>query len=147
MGLVALQHVESSQTRDRTHVPWIGRRIPIHCPTRKVQGRIVLFFLETWKACLISPPLFRTPAKLEPSCSIYFYLINCSNLSISLHYLCHHLIPHIDSCSRSYNWPLPSLLTSFNLFSTLQPDIFQMQIWSSHPTSTPFPLWRPSHWF
>ena len=30
MGLVAPWHVESSQTRDRTHVPCIGRRIPNH---------------------------------------------------------------------------------------------------------------------
>ena len=31
MGLVALQHVESSQTSDRTRVPCIGRQIFIHC--------------------------------------------------------------------------------------------------------------------
>ena len=33
-GLVAPQHVGSSQTRDRTHVPCIGRRILNHCATR-----------------------------------------------------------------------------------------------------------------
>ena len=30
-GLVAPLHVESSQTRERTHVPCIGRRILTHC--------------------------------------------------------------------------------------------------------------------
>ena len=35
-GLVALQHVKSSWTRDRTHVLYIGRRILIHCTTWEV---------------------------------------------------------------------------------------------------------------
>ena len=35
-SLVALQHVESLQTRERTHVPCIGRWTPIHCVTRKI---------------------------------------------------------------------------------------------------------------
>ena len=35
MSLVAPWHVGSSQTRDRTHVPCIGRRIPNHCGTRE----------------------------------------------------------------------------------------------------------------
>ena len=42
-GLVAPQHVGSSQTRDRTHVPCIGRRILNHCATREVPT-IPLFF-------------------------------------------------------------------------------------------------------
>ena len=33
---VAPCYVESSWTRNRTHVPWIDRRIPIHCITREV---------------------------------------------------------------------------------------------------------------
>ena len=33
-GLVALQHVGSSWTRDRTRVPCIGRQILNHCATR-----------------------------------------------------------------------------------------------------------------
>ena len=37
VGLVALLHVESSQTRDRTCVPCISRRILYHCTTREVQ--------------------------------------------------------------------------------------------------------------
>ena len=35
-GPVALRHVESSWTRDQTHVPCIGRRTPIHYATREV---------------------------------------------------------------------------------------------------------------
>ena len=35
-GLVAPQHVGSSRTRDRTHVPCIGRQILNHCATREV---------------------------------------------------------------------------------------------------------------
>ena len=44
-GLVAPQHVGSSRTRDRTHVPCIGRRILNHCPIREVPGqhRILIF--------------------------------------------------------------------------------------------------------
>ena len=34
--LVALRHVGSSQTRDRTHVPCIDRRILNHCITKEV---------------------------------------------------------------------------------------------------------------
>ena len=34
-GLVALRHVGSSQTRARTLVPCIGRRILNHCATRE----------------------------------------------------------------------------------------------------------------
>ena len=36
IGLVAPWHVGSSWTRDRTHVPCIGRRILSHCATREV---------------------------------------------------------------------------------------------------------------
>ena len=37
MGLVALWHVGSSQTRARTHVPCIGRQILNHCATREAR--------------------------------------------------------------------------------------------------------------
>ena len=36
MGLVAPQHVGSSQTRDQTHVPCIDKQILNHCATREV---------------------------------------------------------------------------------------------------------------
>ena len=42
-GLVAPQHVGSSQTRDRTHVPCIDRQILNCCTTREV---LQIFFLE-----------------------------------------------------------------------------------------------------
>ena len=42
MDLVAPQHVGSSQTRDRTRVPRVGRRILNHCATREVP-RIHIF--------------------------------------------------------------------------------------------------------
>ena len=44
MGLVAPQHVGSSQTRARTCVPCIGRRILNHCATREVWN----YFVEAW---------------------------------------------------------------------------------------------------
>ena len=37
MGLVAPWHVGSSQTRDRTRVPSVGRQILNHCATREVR--------------------------------------------------------------------------------------------------------------
>lgn len=40
MGLVALGHVGSSQTRDWTHVPCISRQILFHGATRKAPGKI-----------------------------------------------------------------------------------------------------------
>ena len=45
MHLVALRHVESSWTRDQTHVPCIGRQILIHCTTREVQVQFPAHFL------------------------------------------------------------------------------------------------------
>ena len=35
-ALVVPQHVESSQTRDKTHVPYIGKQILIHCTMSEV---------------------------------------------------------------------------------------------------------------
>ena len=40
MGLVAPQQVESSQARDRTHVPHFGRQIFNHWTTREVPTKI-----------------------------------------------------------------------------------------------------------
>ena len=44
MGLVAPQHVESSRTKDQTHVPCIGKQILYHCTTLEV---LFSFFKET----------------------------------------------------------------------------------------------------
>ena len=48
MDLVALEHVESSQTRDGTHVPQTGRWILIHFDTREVPYDYPLSFAVTW---------------------------------------------------------------------------------------------------
>ena len=40
-GLAAPQHGGSSQTRERTHVPSVGRRILNHCTTREVRSFIL----------------------------------------------------------------------------------------------------------
>ena len=42
VGLAALQHVGSSRTRDRTHVPCIGRRALNHCAAGEVLLHIFL---------------------------------------------------------------------------------------------------------
>ena len=44
-GLVAPQHVGFSQTRARTYVPCIGRRILNHCATRKVPISLISLFI------------------------------------------------------------------------------------------------------
>ena len=41
IGLVAPWHVEHSRTRDRTHIPCIGRQILIHCTIREVQASLI----------------------------------------------------------------------------------------------------------
>ena len=43
-GLAVLQHVESSWTRNQTHVPCIGRWILISCTTREVPLSFLFFF-------------------------------------------------------------------------------------------------------
>ena len=44
LGLVALQHVESFQTRNRTHILYTSRRILNHCTTREVLFYVFLYF-------------------------------------------------------------------------------------------------------
>ena len=46
-GLVAPRHVGSSQTRARTCVPCVGRRILNHCATREVQN-FYMFMNKIW---------------------------------------------------------------------------------------------------
>ena len=57
MGLVALRHVGSSQTRARIRVPCIGRRILNHCTTREAP-----LYLTYPHGCLLSISNF-TPSK------------------------------------------------------------------------------------
>ena len=49
-SLVALWHVQSSQTRDWTYVPCTGRWILRHCSTRGVPSRFCnsVYFVNTW---------------------------------------------------------------------------------------------------
>ena len=65
MGLLASWHVESSWTRDRTHVPCIGRWILPHCATRQVQRQTCMkpyvstthiqLFATPWNSMEYSP--------------------------------------------------------------------------------------------
>ena len=49
-GLVASWHVGSSQTRDRTHAPCIGRQSLVHCTTREVPWQDFLReWLQMWR--------------------------------------------------------------------------------------------------
>ena len=48
MGLVAPWHVESSQTRDQTHVSCIGKQIPNHWTTRKILFLYFFKYLLIW---------------------------------------------------------------------------------------------------
>lgn len=57
LSLVALLHVESSQTRDQTCVPCIGRKILIHWTTSEVQN-----FHSSFNSCLFPRP---TALKLQ----------------------------------------------------------------------------------
>ena len=59
MGLVAQQHVGSSQTRDRTHVPCIARWILSHSTTRKAPSLYVNYIYIKlssliWNPCTIT---------------------------------------------------------------------------------------------
>ena len=66
MALVSPWHVESSQMRDQTHVPCIGRQILIHCATREV----LEFFL--FVLFIIAFPL--QPLDLESIWNIVRYM-------------------------------------------------------------------------
>ena len=56
MGLVALWHVESSLTRDQTHIPCIGRQILNYWTTREVLNN----FLKIRQLALILKILNRS---------------------------------------------------------------------------------------
>ena len=88
MGLIALWHVGSSQTRDWTRVPCIGRWILNHCATREVP---LMYFLFLW---IFLFWIFHANAIIQfvincvwlfslsvmflrlPCCAMYQYLIN-----------------------------------------------------------------------
>ena len=76
-GLAPPWHVESSQTRDQTRVPCIGRQIPIHCTTREVPRSGVIGgavnFLNIHRT--VSQPFF-------PSCGLL--VLTCAALILFL---------------------------------------------------------------
>ena len=56
MGLIAPWQVGSSWTRDRTHIPRIGRWILIHCAAREVpETCVVKFILSYFCPNLVEP--------------------------------------------------------------------------------------------
>ena len=57
-GLVALWHVESSRTRDRTRVPCIGRRIHNHYATREAPGSPSLLKTSSFRYSVLFIYLF-----------------------------------------------------------------------------------------
>ena len=63
MGLVATQHVGSSQTRARTLVPCIGRWILNHCATREVPRWQMLNVNN--KICVELPIMEKTETSAE----------------------------------------------------------------------------------
>ena len=80
MGLVALQHVGSSQTRARTRVPCIGKEILNHCTTREVC--IYSFYLGTFaqrtQPCHFISGSFLLAADMDSIVRIYHNLFICS---------------------------------------------------------------------
>ena len=64
MGLVAPQHVGSSQTRAQTRVPCIGRRILNHCATREVPILCIVVCICQSQSPSLSLPLPHPPASM-----------------------------------------------------------------------------------
>ena len=97
MGLVALRHVESSRTRDQTHVPCMDKRILIHCTAR-----------EDRKAVLLDLP--GSPQRILLKCREYFGVPWLPNIwYISLEASC-SFNDEFDSSFESDFWTLKSNL-------------------------------------
>ena len=151
-GIVAPKRVGSSQTRDRTHVPCIGRQILIHCTTREVLSNVldigVLFFLE-FKFC--------TPfVKFIPKDFIIFaatvneiiFLISFSDYS-SLVYRNTNDFWYTDLISCNFNLFISSSKFCFSLFffsCVCSLAFFTYKIISSvniDSLTSSFPVWMP----
>ena len=75
-GLVALLRVESSQTRDPTHVPCFGRWIPNYCTTREILEQFLK--LATYSMRQVHANLLQLfPTLCDP--------MDCSLLGSSVH--------------------------------------------------------------
>ena len=79
-GLVAPQHVGSSQTRARTHVPCTGRQILNHCATREACLLFLICFSYFFSACDLSFSL--SLWNLLSYKRFNFYVIKSINLSL-----------------------------------------------------------------
>ena len=66
-GLVPLRHVESPQSRDRTHVPCIGRQILDHWTTREVQPRELLHTLDSYWNVILNIEMIQGTVFLFPA--------------------------------------------------------------------------------
>ena len=71
-GLVAPQRVESSQTRDRTHVRYIDRWILIHCATSEV------LFIHFFEKSMLHVGQENSIYKLE-----YLFFLNLSKFLVN----------------------------------------------------------------
>ncbi|XP_054938975.1 rho guanine nucleotide exchange factor 39 isoform X3 [Physeter macrocephalus] len=90
MGLVALRHVGSSQTRARTHVPCIGRRILNRLPWP-------LFPLALGESCGQSMVcLTCSVGHLVPRESVVSKCPHCVLLSFALFFLKRELLPYLE---------------------------------------------------
>ena len=86
MGLVALWHVGSSQTMDRTCVPCIGRWILNHCTTREVPECFLMLFLKQASIDSVARLLVAFQHPLSPSSqclSVYMVVLERLPLAAS----------------------------------------------------------------
>ena len=84
MGLVALWHVGSSQTRARTHVPCIGRQILNHCATREALFTFLIgafvFLILNCMSCLYTLDINRL--LVTSFANIFSHCVGCLFLSL-----------------------------------------------------------------
>ena len=73
-GLATPQHVGSSQTRARTHVPCIGRRILNHCATREAHFGEFCFSFSNCFRCKVRFLLFFL------GCLFEMFLVSCGRI-------------------------------------------------------------------
>ena len=126
MGLVALRHVGSSQTRARTRVPCIGRWILNHCTTREARQ---LFFL------LFKIPCYHGRFPMITVLSFVQFLdsnTNCRDIYEAPHNISG--FPPIPSCTPIYSFCISYLLLLDKLtsnFSGLKQHLLSHGFWGS----------------
>ena len=80
-GIVALQHVESSRSRNQTGVPCIGRQFLNHWTTREV---LLVYFTHTSLYLLVPYSYFAPPSSLSPLVTTSLF-----SISVSLFLFCY----------------------------------------------------------